>query len=235
MKHFFTALIGFQALLVSAQGNSIHTYPWNPDSNNDQFVGLTDFTDFLSTYGSQYGNSPEPCDYDGTQLEEWCVSVANGEIVLDSVFIEYQLENTFSYFIPGCPEMVTDTIAFSNYAMTYSPGSFSSSNFPTTLLASSGDDAFGQNLTLALLFNQSNNRYIWYLSSYSILEQYGYDNVFGGWQVSTNIQGVELPWPDGDNAWSLDENGIQLAGWYGDAWPDYANYLHILPYWHYAE
>jgi len=58
------------AVTAGAQGTTIHEYPWNPDFNNDTYVGSEDLMGLLSTYGTQFGLPPEPCDYDGTPLEE---------------------------------------------------------------------------------------------------------------------------------------------------------------------
>ena len=218
------------AVTAGAQGTSIHDYPWNPDSNNDTHIGSEDLMGLLSTYGTQFGLPPEPCDYDGTPLEEWSIAVFNGEIIIDSIFIEYQIENTLTYFIPGCPEVVTDTITLSNYGMTYSPYNFYSSSFPTTIFASTGVDAFDSYLTMALVYNQTTNRYRWFLQSNAVFDQYGDNAFFGSFQAGTNIGGELLPWP---NDWTLTEDGISID-WPSD-WPYYANYLHILPYWHYAE
>lgn len=230
MKHFMTLMALAFAFTAGAQGTTIHEYPWNPDFNNDTYIGSEDLMGLLSTYGTQFGLPPEPCTYDGTPLEELSIAVFNGEILIDSIFIEYQLENTITYFIPGCPEMVTDTITISNYGMTYNPGSFSSTQFPTTIFATGGEDAFDSHLDLALLFNQSTNRYVWYLSSNAIYDQYGDEDVFGSFHASTNTSGELLPWP---NDWSLTEDGISID--WQNGWTSYANYLHILPYWHYAE
>ena len=59
------------AVTAGAQGTTIHEYPWNPDSNNDNLIGVDDLLDFLPVFGDEFGNPPEPCDYDGTPLEEW--------------------------------------------------------------------------------------------------------------------------------------------------------------------
>ena len=58
------------AVTAGAQGTTIHEYPWNPDSNNDNLIGVDDLLDFLPVFGDEFGNPPEPCDYDGTPLEE---------------------------------------------------------------------------------------------------------------------------------------------------------------------
>ena len=58
------------------------------------------------------------------------------------------------------------------------------------------------------------------------------DNFFGGnYYPWTDSYPMPLP-----AEWFLDENGIHLeTGWSEGDWPYYANYIHILPYWHYAE
>ena len=35
------------------------------------FIGVDDLLDFLPVFGDEFGNPPEPCDYDGTPLEEF--------------------------------------------------------------------------------------------------------------------------------------------------------------------
>ena len=84
------------AVTAGAQGTTIHEYPWNPDWNNDNYIGSQDLTGFLSAFGSEFGNPPEPCDYDGTPLEEfiWHLRWLN---ILDSIFIEYELEDVSTY------------------------------------------------------------------------------------------------------------------------------------------
>ena len=42
--------------------------------------------------------------------------------------------------------------------------------------------------------------------------------------------GVGLPFPI---EWQYDEDGISLP--WTNGWALHANYIHILPYWHYAE
>ena len=59
-----------------------------------------DLLDFLPVFGDEFGNPPEPCDYDGTPLEE-LISVIDGTIILDSIFIEYEIEDYSHLFSPG--------------------------------------------------------------------------------------------------------------------------------------
>ena len=54
------------AVTAGAQGTTIHEYPWNPDSNNDNpYRNSMTCWDFLPVFGDEFGNPPEPCDYDG--------------------------------------------------------------------------------------------------------------------------------------------------------------------------
>ena len=73
--------------------------------------------DFLPVFGDEFGNPPEPCDYDGTPLEDLVIGIADGSIVLDSMFIEYEFEDVSTYYVLGCPDPVTDTLIFSNSVM----------------------------------------------------------------------------------------------------------------------
>ena len=90
------------AVTAGAQGTTIHEYPWNPDSNNDNLIGVDDLLDFLPVFGDEFGNPPEPCDYDGTPLEELMAGIMYGDIVLIH-FIEYELEDVSSLFHTWLP------------------------------------------------------------------------------------------------------------------------------------
>ena len=117
MKHLMTLMALVVAVTAGAQGTTIHEYPWNPDSNNDNQIGVDDLMGLLSTYGTEFGNPPEPCDYDGTPLEELLAGITNGDIILDSIFIEYELEDVSTYYPVGCPDSVTDTLIFAESAL----------------------------------------------------------------------------------------------------------------------
>ena len=54
MKHLMTLV----ALLVStAAVAQIPTLPWNPDGNDDQFIGMPDLLDLLTVYGQEFENA----------------------------------------------------------------------------------------------------------------------------------------------------------------------------------
>ena len=227
MKHVLTLMALVVAVTAGAQGTTIHEYPWNPDSDNDNLIGINDLLDFLPVFGDEFGNPPEPCDYDGTPLEELMAGIIVGDIVLDSVFIEYELEDVSSFFIPGCPEQVTDTVVFSNSMMLrdFSPsGAFWRIN---------GNDAYGYFAWFELGYDLQMGSYKFTMRTASI-SALGFlvEGFFGGSQYGISSPS-SIPFPD---TWYLDEEGIHIeSGWDEYNWPYYANYLHILPYWHYAE
>lgn len=229
MKHLITSLaLGF-ACAVGAQGTTIHEYPWNPDWNNDNFVGSSDLTGFLSAFGSEFGNPPEPCDYDGTPLEEWWGQVISGDIVVDSVYFETLLIDSAEVFYPGCPEAILDTVEFAWNEM------ITDVHLGTSPYQKPSLNCAGNGFYWSFEFDGSNGQYR-IVTLFSILTDLGFsgDGMFGGYGSSWRTSApYTLPFPE---TWFLDEEGIHLeSGWSANSWPYYANYLHILPYWHYAE
>jgi len=211
------------AVTAGAQGTTIYEYPWNPDSNNDNLIGVDDLLDFLPVFGDEFGNPPEPCDYDGTPLEELAIGIAQGAIVLDSIYIEYELEDIATYYVLGCPDPITDTLIFANSAMLYNL-----SYYDTEWIIWGWDD-YGNTLDFEFEWDTSNGLYKWICRSGSI-QALGFaeDNFFSGQYISSTPSSP-LPFPE---EWFLNEEGIHLEL---DRWATYANYIHILPYWHYAE
>ena len=226
MKHLMTLLALVVAVTAGAQGTAIHEYPWNPDFNNDTYVGSEDLMGLLSTYGTQFGLPPEPCDYDGTPLEELIAGISNGDIILDSMFIEYQLEDVSTYYITGCPDPVTDTLIFENSVLLTNV--YNSNGEP----AISGTDSYGGDHFFVPQINNQTGTYEFDILNYSLLFLgFTSDGFFGG--VYATAGPTTIPFHED---WFLDENGIHFGSpWTESMWLFYANYIHILPYWHYAE
>ena len=223
MKHLMTLLALVVAVTAGAQGTTIHEYPWNPDWNNDNFVGSSDLTGFLSAFGSEFGNPPEPCDYDGSSFEEWLFSVNDGTIILDSIFVEFELEDIATYYVSGCPDPITDTLIYAEAYM-----------LDDIFISQDGSWAAWNNFCeLSHYFTANSGTYNIQFINYG-LDETGFhaDGFFGEWAVTTSS---ELPLP---SSWILDYDGLDFSGatWSTNSpWMSYANYLHILPYWHYAE
>ena len=226
MKHLMTLIALVVAVTAGAQGTTIHEYPWNPDWNNDNYIGSQDLTGFLSAFGSEFGNPPEPCDYDGTPLEELMAGITNGDIILDSIFIEYELEDISSYYIVGCPDPITDTLIFANQMLL---NNFN--NLPSEWIMQ-GIDSYGFISQFHFTYDATLGLYEFVLNS-SAISYLGFENdgFFGSsWAYSENST---IPFPED---WYLDDEGIHIdADWNESEWVHYTNYIHILPYWHYAE
>ncbi len=66
MKKLFTLLLAAAGFAASAQGDI--DYPYNPDFENDGFVGIEDVLELLSVYGTPF--TPEQLLLDGASLTE---------------------------------------------------------------------------------------------------------------------------------------------------------------------
>ena len=223
MKHLLSAIACCLAVACFGQGTTIHEYPWNPDWNNDNFVGSSDLTGFLSAFGSEFGNPPEPCDYDGSSLEEFIFSIMNGTIILDSVFVEYEIEDVSTYYLQGCPDPVTDTVVFASSIM------LNNIYFNlNSIFSVNGVNSNGHSLVFSCEFNGANGFYLWEMYN-SALNGFLQDGFFSDDRSTTAVM---IPFPP---AWYFDKDGIHFDCCWNNGWITHANYLHILPYWHYAE
>ena len=229
MKHLMTLMALAFAFAAGAQGTSIHEYPWNPDSNNDTYIGAEDLMGLLSTYGTQFGLPPEPCTYDGTPLEEWWGQAISGDIIVDSIFFELLLIDSALVYYPGCPEAVLDTVEFAWNEMV------TDVQLGTSPYSKPSLNCYSNDMYWIFEFDGSDGGYK-AITLFPLLAQLGFsgDGFFGGYGGSWRLSEVNvLPFPE---YWLMDEDGIHLdSGWGSNSWPYYANYLHILPYWHYAE
>ena len=70
MKKLFTLLLAAAYLLYSCRlhGAGDIDYPYNPDFENDGFVGIEDVLELLSVYGTPF--TPEQLLLDGASLTE---------------------------------------------------------------------------------------------------------------------------------------------------------------------
>ena len=63
MKHLLTLLALIASMTAGAQ-----TYPWNPDSNADEFIGFTDILDILAVYGAEFSPENLICNSDSSSV-----------------------------------------------------------------------------------------------------------------------------------------------------------------------
>ena|GEM_PF-904245 len=229
MKHLITCLALGIACTAGAQGTTIQEYPWNPDWNNDNYIGSSDLTGFLAAFGSEFGNPPEPCDYDGTGTEELIIASIYEEgyngLVMDSIFVEYTFQNTDTYFLPGCPDPVTDTILYSNAVMmnTWTHGNAPGGFGPNSSILI-GYPSYGPgHVRFAFVFDIYSGTYnVWFEEN--ILNSLGYSQAFPGNPIQ-----VETTIPFNDQI-VLDENGLIFC-----CPQAYVIEITVIPYWHYAE
>ena len=94
-----------------------------------------------------------------------------------------------------------------------------------------GTDTYGESLNFRLQFSTVSGNYSFKLQANGNY-LYTHDGAFGSSVIAyTDIS--QLPWP---SEWYMNEAGIFFdVLWPEDDWPFYATYMHILPYWHYAE
>ena len=219
---------------VSAQ-YFIEEHPWNPDMNQDDFIGTSDLTGFLSVFGQEFGSPPPQCDYDGTPIEEWLSGVLSEEIILDSLFIEFQLEDSSEVYFPGCPDPTLEVAILSFSEMmtdiNWAGTGYSGPIFGGQILRSVSDNGL---FIFAFHYSGSTGEYRIY-TRYPYLATAGYENdgLFG---TSNVIWSDPLTLPfDSTNTFSEDGLVFDSNIWSDNEWPHFANYLHIIPYWHLSE
>ena len=231
MKHLITCLALGIACAAGAQGKTIHEYPWNPDWNNDNYVGSSDLTGFLAAYGSEFGNPPEPCDYDGSSFENLMFGINDGSISRDSIFIEFELVDVSTFYVPGCPDPMTDTVVFVNSGILTDFENENPNGAGQLWRIQTGNDAYGNTLRFSFWWggpSQDPPLYTMGILCQELRDSgLEADGFFGSY--TTNVQSP-LPFP---SSTVFNESGISSEDW--TSWATYANYLHILPYWHYAE
>ena len=71
MNRLFTLILTAASITASAQSDI--DYPYNPDFENDGFVGIEDVLELLSVYGTPF--TPEQLLLDGASLTEIIESI----------------------------------------------------------------------------------------------------------------------------------------------------------------
>ena len=227
MRYLLTVLFAALSFSAFSQNNSIHVYPWNPDANHNNNIGADDLLPFLSVFGEEFGLPPEPCTYDGTDFEDLMFGITDGSIILDSIFMEYELEDVSTFYVLGCPDQITDTLIFTNSMM------LTNQNVYQSRWQIDGGDGYDNYFEFNFNYIPQVGEYGFTLRCQSIVTLgFAADGFFsaGAYSVSNNST---IPFPED---WYLDEEGIHIeSGWDEGDWVYYANYIHILPYWHYAD
>lgn len=225
MRQLLTSL----ALLVTlaAQDACAQSMPYNPDANDDGYISSPDLLSFLPLFGSQVGiDSTLTCDYDGTAFEDFMGGLFSGDIILDSVIVQYHVEDIAEIHVPGCPAPSLDSISIERVRKYHDIGVHPHIwGIPTAQMhyARGGgwEDGvyFGWNAPTNLYFIQFQD------SELHSLGLEGFLNV--NWRSWWEGYLPFTPAP------TMTEEGIFISNWTG--YFEFATYVDILPFWHYAE
>jgi len=239
MKHFVTLVACFASFIALAQNPN-----YDPDSNGDDLIGAEDLVSLLGVYNTSLAvDTTLECDFDGTAEDEWLFGLFTGEIVIDSVVVQYSISDSATYYEPGCPTIqvyyvdvemeytllpYTINETFVRYRGEYSSpwGVQSSANFQAEFDSNNGNAAW---------YWYDNNLY----TLQSSIAPYGADFHF---TTGTDFHYACVNVSHESRAFTLSEEGLIGEITCGGApinsgpWndPEY-NYFRLLPYWHYAE
>jgi len=223
MKNLLTYIAMLAAFTAGAQSSA----PWNPDANDDSYVGATDMLSTLAVYGQQVGiDSSLTCDYDGTPFEEFMGGVFEGNVIIDSILMQYHCFATMDVYFPSCPETYTDTVSYERSLMLLpTPGGPSEQRFYSGFL--------GYQRLLIFSFAEVSGAFGWIMFDDEV-EATGLDVFLGhrGAHATNSESGPDWYLP------FLEEYDYSELGLSFDAWTGFLNsatYCTILPYWHYAE
>lgn len=221
-------LLACLALLAAFSAGAQSTMPYNPDADDDSYIGVADVLGLLPLYGQQFGiDSSLTCDYDGTPIEEFWGNVWNGDIILDSMLVQYHVLDSAQVFIAGCPDPVWDV---ASYERAWTTNGFSAN--PTFLrwLHFTGPGTKTFRLTFEAQYG-----YFRFSIQDDELYNLGLTDVLGSYQGSAQTPSQSSTWylPFPAEAASFDSSGIHFENW--DGFLSSATYINILPYWHYAE
>ena len=223
MKILLACMAVFAAFTTWAQSSA----PWNPDANDDSYVGATDMLSTLAVYGQQVGvDSSLTCDYDGTPFEELLGDIFEGNVIIDSVLMQYHCFATMDVYFPSCPETYPDTVSYERALMLHpSAGGPSERRFYSGFL--------GHQRLLIFSFAEASGAFGWTMFDNEV-EATGLDVFLGhrGASATNSEYGLDwyLPFPE---EYDFSEVGLSFDNWTG--FLNSATYCTILPYWHYAE
>ena len=237
MKHIATLL----TMAITFTGLA-QQMPYNPDANGDDFVGVDDVLGVLGVYDTALMQPDLTCDYEGTDLESWFGDLFSGNITLDSIYVEYQIVDTMTTFLPGCPDPVDiETVLQRSYVI--NNVSYVHFNSPTPwIFAYSTYLGFERKIhfhfypdfgeyTLRLEEEEVGVLTSFSQDSYALgtHEEYCCNNVTGDdWCCSAALT---MPF---DADWGLDEDGFNVE-WRPVDWAANCQNFRLIPFWHEAE
>jgi len=239
MRYLLTLLFAALSFSAFSQNNSIHVYPWNPDANQDNEIGMGDLLSFLSVFGEEFGLPPEPCTYDGTDFEDWIIGVLSDSIILDSVYFDLTFSDNGQYYVPGCPDPIIDTIVIYNYGMLVN----GTMNGHVT-----GIDAWGGNVNAYIEFYEATGEMAVKLKFNNMngllsIPAGFFETTCSPWHLTwRGALPVDSMYASFSSDGAFDFNYLVYNPIYGGTnstyscnFDSYVDSIFILPYWHYAD
>ena len=227
MKH----LLALMALCVAFAAGA-QQMPYNPDANADLFIGVDDVVGILSLYGTPLMQPQLTCDYEGTEFESLILGAITGEIIIDSVYVEYLIHDTLTYYTPGCPDLVIEPIVLERGMLIQGPSSLQSYNWGERCYLN--NSIFGYTREIQIDYHQNENTFALLLYDYEIditLPNFGIATFWDDLSTPDQTAHLPLPFPE---EWHLDEDGMQID-WRENTWASAAQEFRLIPFWHYAE
>ena len=200
---------------------------YNPDVNDDSYIGSADVLGLLPLYGQQFGiDSTLSCDYDGSEVDTWVSQVLDGSIIVDSLLVQYQVIDSLEVWTPGCPDPLWEQLILER---SYVLQEFNVDNYSDGFAFEWHSDFLGYDRSWVMSFSELSGLYFFGL----------YDE-----EANQALLGTTSAFPMNQNGWSwtlpfpteyvsFDSSGLNFTTWNG--FLTSATYVNILPYWHYAE
>ena len=226
MKHLTTLLTMAITLTGLAQ-----QMPYNPDANGDDFVGVDDVLGVLGVYDTALMQPDLQCDYEGTEFESFIVGLITEELILDSVYVEYLIRDTLTYFTPGCPDEIIEPIILErSYTMFNSQGEVNQSWGAEVEVST---NYFSYHRRFSIAYYESVNEFFLQIYDNEVgqLPNFPPNAQWDDPMIPGSNSSLLLPLPE---EWSLDEDGVQIDWWISD-WPTMCEHFRLIPFWHEAE
>ena len=222
MKLLTTLFSGLVTFAAVAQ-----QMPYNPDSNGDDFVGVDDVLGVLGVYDTALMQPDLSCDYEGTEFEQFIIGALEGSLILDSVYVEYNLIDSSEVFTIGCPDpIVIETVLTRSYILPlyYLHNNPGENNFSLSCATS----YLGYFREFYITYNFSDGMYFLFVRDDEVgeLTQFGSQNNWHNYSSS-----VPLPFPE---EWAMGPDGIQIE-WQQNGWIPNCESFRLIPFWHEAE
>ena len=221
MKHLLT----LTALLLTFSGLA-QQMPYNPDANGDDFVGVDDVLGVLGVYDTALMQTDLQCDYEGTDLEQLFGGLIAGNLVLDSIYVEYLLVDTVTTYLPECPDPVEiETVLERSWSSEFVFNYLNNEN----PYIRAGATTLGYSRNFYLYFYPDNGSFQVATSDVEVASFTSFENT--SYVIADGTTQFNLPF---DESWGLDEDGLDL-NWRPQDWVSNCESFRIIPFWHEAE